>query len=179
MQHYDDVRYIATVDTKDEVQGKIERWEAHTKGILHRALTLAVFVKDTVLLQHRKHPVFDSVYDMTISTHQQYKDSTLQTDEEAMYQTLKRELLLAPSSLKQIPQYKGTVMYQANDPKSDFIEHEVCHVYTCSVDAHPNFDPAYAYDLKAYSLETITNQTNSLYSRLAPWVKEMIKKGMV
>jgi len=179
MQYYDDVQYIAQVNDEDSIEGKIERWEAHRNGILHRALTIAVYINDSILLQKRKHPVFDSVFDITVSTHQIYVDDILQSDEETIYQTLERELLLKPESLKQKPEYKGNVMYQANDPKSDFIEHEVCHVYTCVISSIPLFDPAFAYEVKMVSVDDIKNLELGTHLHLAPWVKEMIKKDMV
>lgn len=179
MQYYDEVQFIAQVNKEDSIEGKIERWKAHRNGILHRALTIAVYVNDSILLQKRKHPVFDSVLDITVSTHQIYVNDLLQSDEETIYQTLERELLLKPESLKQKPQYKGNVIYQAKDPKSDFREHEVCHVYTCTISSIPLFNPIFAYEVKMASLNAIKNQTQEIYPHLAPWVKEMIQKGMV
>ena len=179
MQYYDNVQFIAQVNTEDSIEGTIERWKAHRDDILHRALTIAVYVNDSILLQKRKHPVFDSVFDITVSTHQIYVDDILQSDEETIYQTLERELLLKPESLKQKPEYKGNVMYQANDPKSDFIEHEVCHVYTCVISSIPLFDPAFAYEVKMVSVDDIKNLELGTHLHLAPWVKEMIKKDMV
>jgi len=179
MQCYDDVQYIAQVNGADSIKGTIERWEAHRNGILHRALTIAVYINDSILLQKRKHPVFDSVFDMTVSTHQIYVNDILQSDEDAIYQTLERELLLKPEFLKQKPEYIGNVIYQANDPKSDFIEHEVCHVYTCATSSIPLFNPMFAYEVKMVSLNAIKNQTQEIYPHLAPWVKEMIRKDMV
>lgn len=179
MQYYEDVQYIALVDKNDIIHGKIERWNAHMQGALHRALTIAIYVKDEILLQKRKHPVFDSVYDITISTHQKYEYTTLQSDEETIYQTLQRELLLQPDSIKKKPRYMGEIIYQASDPKSNFIEHEVCHIYTCSIDFIPNFNPEFAYEIKTHKLDTITDQKQNIYSFLAPWVYEMIKKDMV
>jgi len=179
MQYYDNVQFIAQVNTEDSIEGTIERWKAHRDDILHRALTIAVYVNDSILLQKRKHPVFDSVFDITVSTHQIYVNGLLQSDEEAINQTLERELLLAPASLKQKPQFKGSVVYKAKDPKSDFTEHEVCHVYTCAIGSMPLFNPVFAYEVKTVSLDTIKDQTQEIYPHLAPWVKEMIRKGMV
>ncbi|MDP4011591.1 MAG: hypothetical protein Q8P72_05205 [Candidatus Roizmanbacteria bacterium] len=179
MQYYDEIQYIARVNTNDSIQEKIERWKAHKKGILHRAITVVVKIKEDILLQHRKHPVFDSVYDMTISTHQIYDGVHIQSDEEAIYQTLERELHIKPNILTQKPTYSGNVVYRAEDPKSAYIEHEVCHVYTCTISSIPLFNPIFAYEVKTASLNAIKNQTQEIYPHLAPWVKEMIQKGMV
>ena len=61
---------IATCDKNGNITGEIEKWEAHKKGILHRAYTVAIMHKGKLLLQHRKHPAFGGVLDATISSHQ-------------------------------------------------------------------------------------------------------------
>jgi len=179
MQYYEDIQYIARVGSDDAIQGKIERWAAHQKGILHRAITIAVYINESILLQKRKHPVFDSVFDMTVSTHQLYVDGSFQSDEQTIFQTLKQELFLKPESLTQKPQYKGNITYQAADPKSDYAEHEVCHVYTCATNTLPLFDPAFAYGVKTATRSEIIDQNAAIYHELSPWVKEMIQDGMV
>lgn len=179
MHYYEDVQYIARVNKDDTIQDTVERWEAHKKGLLHRALTITIFINESVLLQKRKHPVFDSVYDMTISTHQKYVNGELQDDEEALFQTLERELHIKKESITKKFQHKGNIVYQAADPKSDYIEHEVCHIYTCGLDHTPTFDPAYAYGIQILPIEEIIDQKKQTYHRLAPWVQEMMTKGMV
>lgn len=45
--------YILTVDYNDNVCGKIEKMDAHTKPVLHRAFSVFLFSKNKVLLQRR------------------------------------------------------------------------------------------------------------------------------
>ena len=51
----------------------------HTKGILHKALTIALIYKDQFIIQHRKHPAFDGVFDITSSSHQLFVNEKLQS----------------------------------------------------------------------------------------------------
>ena len=88
--YYLQKQYIAKVDRKGNIIGQIEKWEAHRKGILHKAFTIAVFYKGDILLQHRKHPAFDGVFDATISSHQLIKDGKLEDTIKASEKTLKR-----------------------------------------------------------------------------------------
>jgi hypothetical protein len=46
---------IATCDKLGNITGEIERWEAHEKGILHRAFTVALLYKNKIIIQHQKH----------------------------------------------------------------------------------------------------------------------------
>ena len=52
------------------------------------------------VLQHRKHLAFDGYYDLTFSSHQIYVHSVLQTDEDAINETLKRNGILIRLKLK-------------------------------------------------------------------------------
>src|SRR5690606_8547615 len=107
MNYFNQKQYIAQVDRNDNIIGKIEKWEAHTKGVLHRAFTVAIFFEDKVLVQHRKHPVFDKVFDVTVSSHQIYENDTLQDDKIALMNTLQREWNISKDNLLKEPKLKG------------------------------------------------------------------------
>ena len=91
MNYYKQKQMIAKVNKKGEVIGKIEKWEAHKKGILHRALSVTLIYNGDYILQHRKHPAFDGVFDLTSSSHQLFINDKLQTTIEATLDCLKRE----------------------------------------------------------------------------------------
>lgn len=170
---------IARCDRQGNILGEIERWEAHEKGILHRALTVALFYKDKILIQHRKHPVFDGVLDVTSSSHQIYKEEKLQDTIEATLNTLKREWNIDPSDLLKQPKDHGWVYYRAKDKYSIYTEHEVCNVVTATVKKlpEPNLDVSYGYSLA--TRDELFNTSSRLFSQLAPWVKVMIKKNLL
>ena len=175
MDYYSKEQFIAQVDENDTIIKPIERWEAHKKGILHRALTIIVQIKDEVILQHRKHPVFDGVWDMTVSSHQIYDGDTLQDDMTSVMQTLVRELGIGSNDLVHQPVKKGVVQYKAQDPKSDYIEHEVCYIYSCSVNTMPSVNRDYAYALTTIKREALNQPNNPLRLTLAPWVTKMLQ----
>lgn len=179
MNYFDQKQYIAQIDKQDKVIVQIERWQAHKTGILHRGFTLTIYYKDQIVLQHRKHPVFDNVIDMTISSHQLINHGKVQDDLEAIYNTLEREWNIKEKDLLELPTNKGNIYYRAKDPNSDYTEHEVCHVYSCKVDhlVLPNFEFAYGFLLK--SAEEIKNTKNMLYPLFAPWAKQMIQEGLI
>lgn len=179
MDYLDKPQHIAEVDKNDKVIGKVERWKAHQEGILHRGFTLAIFYNNQLVLQHRKHPVFDGVFDTTISSHQIFNDRKLQDDLTAIFQTLKREWNITSSDLLEKPKLVGTIYYFAEDPKSDFKEHEICHIYSCSVKELklPNFEFAYGFLVKP--IEEIKDPKNSLYPLLAPWIVKSFEEKII
>ena len=59
---------IAKIDRDGNIIGGIEKWEAHKKGALHKGFSVILKYKNYYFLQHRKHPLFDGMYDLTIST---------------------------------------------------------------------------------------------------------------
>ena len=179
MSYYDEQQEIAHVDEHDNILSSIEKWEAHKKGILHRAITVAVFYKDFAILQHRKHPVFDNVFDLSVSSHQLITNGKIERDEDTLYRTIDRELGLSETDLIDKPIHDGEICYKATDPHSKYIEHEVCHIYTCHSKNAPKINLEFAYGYSLQKVEEIKNQKSPLYSILAPWVKEMINKELI
>jgi isopentenyl-diphosphate Delta-isomerase len=81
------------------------KWEGHTgEGRHHFAITVLIYNnKGEVLIQKRKHRVFDNMLDMTASTHQLHlADGTNETDEEATLRSLKIEYGIDQVDLKKL-----------------------------------------------------------------------------
>lgn len=179
MSYYDEQQEIAHVDEHDNILNAVEKWEAHKKGLLHRAITVAVFYNDYAILQHRKHPVFDNVFDLSVSSHQLMKNGEIEEDEQTLYRTIKRELGLTQKDLIEQPVHDGNICYKACDPHSEYVEHEVCHIYTCRTKKVPKINLEFAYGYSLQKADEIKNKKSPLYSILAPWVKEMIHKEII
>jgi len=177
--YYTQKQIIAKVDKKGNIIGKIEKWEAHKKGVLHKALTVALIYKDSLIIQHRKHVAFDGVFDITSSSHQLFIDDKLQSTLEAAYDCLKREWNINKSDLKYTPKNLGAVYYKAKDKKSIYIEHEYCEILIAEVKKlpTPNFDFAYGFSL--IKREDLKNEKSRIYENLAPWVIATIKQELL
>jgi isopentenyldiphosphate isomerase len=178
-QYYKQKQMIARVDRHGKVLGEIEKWEAHKNGILHLGFTVALLYDTAYIVQHRKHPVFDGVFDISFSSHQLFVDGVLQKTTDALYDALKREWNVNPEDLTGVPREDGAVCYQARDPYSQCSEHEYCVLYSAAVKKLPvpNFDFAYGYSLVAK--EELTRKNSRIYKNLAPWVHEMIDKKFI
>jgi isopentenyl-diphosphate delta-isomerase len=139
--YYDQQILIPNVDEQDTFLAPVERWEAHEKGILHRAFTVGLLYQDTFICQHRKHPVFGKWFDLSASSHPQvFEDGTIQANEDAVYKTLEREWHMQAEQVKGLHN-RGHVIYTAHDPNSRYIEHEYCHFFVATIDELPSFEP--------------------------------------
>lgn len=170
---------IARCDRKGNILGEIERWEAHEKGILHRALTVTLVYKNQLIVQHRKHPLFDGVLDVTSSSHQIFKDGILEDTIDATYRTLKREWNITPGDLLGKPRDDGWVYYKAKDAFSIYTEHEVCNVVFAKVKKLPIFNKEVAYGYSLATKDELRRTNSRLYQNLAPWVKKMIEEKKI
>ena len=170
--------YIAHVDENDSVIGQVERWKAHEEGILHRAFTVAALFDGKIICQHRKHPVFDAVFDLTSSSHPKYINDQLQTNEVAIIETLEREWNIKPDSIKNLTN-KGSVIYKTKDQYSKYIEHEFCYLYTCEVNTLPQVGWDVAYGFSLQKVEDLKKTDTRFYSYLASWVQEFLQKGLL
>ncbi len=177
--YYAEEQMIARVDRKGNIIGRIEKWETHRLGILHRGLTVAVCYEDYLIMQHRKHPAFDGVFDITSSSHPLFINGRLQDTIDATYDTLERELSITKSDLISKPKNLGFVYYKAKDPKSEFTEHEIDDVLIVKVKKIPNPNLDYAYGLSLVKRNELSNTKSRIYTNLAPWVKVMIAKNML
>ncbi len=176
LDYYQQKQIIAGVDKNGNVIGKIEKWEAHRKGIPHKALTVALVYNGQFVVQHRKHPAFDGVFDITSSSHQIYVNGKLQTTPEATYDCLKREWDLEKNDLGELKNL-GTIYYKAKDPKSIYTEHEMCEILIAEIKSKPNPNPDFAYGFSLASKQELQNTNSEIYKHLAPWVKKMIEEN--
>ncbi len=177
MDYYKQKLYIPQVDKDDTIIGKIERWEAHKKGILHRAFDIAIYYKGTIILQHRKHPVYNGVFTLTATSHQYFVGAYFQDIQDGIYTTLKREWNIEKNDLLYTPKYVGKIYYKSTD--GTYFEHEICHYYVSEVEELPevNFDYAYGYSL--VSRDELYSPTFPLSKILAPWVEEALNQKLI
>ncbi len=171
---------IARCDKEGNILGPIERWEAHEKGILHRAFSVVMKYKDSYIVQLRKHPVFDGVMDATSSSHQVFdtRTNTLQDTIEASITTLLREWEMNEKDFLGKPKITGNVYYKAKDKHSIYMEHEVDDVVEVKVKRipEPNFEFAYGSSLMNRKELLSNKRVNSI---LAPWVIAMLEKKLL
>lgn len=177
MNYYSQKILLAKVDREDKILGKVERWEAHEKGILHRGFTVILFYGENIILQCRKHPAFDKAWDLAFSSHQTYKENKLQRDEEAIYETLEREWNTEKNGLEYAPKYLAKIYYKAKDPKSIYTEHEVDYIFSAKLKNKPSPNLDYAYGIKLIQKSQFSVLPSQFY--LAPWVEKILAEKII
>jgi isopentenyl-diphosphate delta-isomerase len=177
--YYKQKQMIARVDKNGKIIGQIDKWEAHEKGILHKALSVALIYKGQFVLQERKHPAFDKVLDLTSSSHQLYIVGKLQTSLEATMDCLLREWGITIDDLVSTPKKLGAIYYKAKDPNSIYIEHEVCDILEAEIISEPNPNLDFAYGFKLINKEELIDTKSEIYKKLAPWSQVAINKGFI
>lgn len=178
--HYQRKIIIGRCDKNGKILGPIERWEAHEKGVLHRAFSVALKYKNFYIVQFRKHPVFDGVLDVSSSSHQIYdeKTNTLQDTVEAAVSTLLREWKIEKSDFLGKPKITGSVYYKTKDKNSIYTEHEVDDVVEVRVKKIPEPNLEYAYGMSLMTKNDLL-KNKRINSILAPWVIKMLDSNLL
>lgn len=179
MDYYTKKQLVATVDKNNSITGSVEKWEAHKKGILHKGFTVVLIYKGQYVLQHRKHPAFDGYFDLTFSSHPLYEKGKLQNETEAIFHSLKREMNIEKNDVIGMPIYKGVVWYKAQDPNSEFIEHEMDSIYIAKIKNLPQPNFTYSYGFSLQSIDQIRDKNSSLSKLLVPWVTALLQKKLI
>lgn len=178
-KYYKQKQYIEKVDRNGKHLGYIEKWEAHKKGILHRGFAIILVYKNYFLLQHRKHPAFDAVLDLSSASHQLLQNKKFENLEEAVIISLKREWNLTENDLTGKIKNLGFVYYKSKDPKSIYTEHEYCDILIAKIKKIPTPNLDFAYGFSLATKEELMNKKGRIYEFLSPWAKEIIAQKMI
>ena len=170
---------IARVDKKGNIIGKIEKWDAHRKGLLHKGFSIGLIYQDHYIIQHRKHPAFDGIFDITSSSHQLFSNGKLQNIIEASLAALEREWNLTEEDLLSKPKKIGHVYYKVKDPKSTYTEHEVCDMLIAHIHKLPTPNYNFAYGFSLIKREQLLNNNSRIYENLSKWTKVAIEKNLL
>lgn len=188
MDYYREKFFLAKVDKDNKIIGKVERWSAHEKAILHRGFTMILTYQNQYLLQHRRHPAFDKFWDLSFSSHPIYlsplssrakRGISLQSDLDAIYFSLEREWNLKKSDLVSEPKFLGKIYYKARDPNSIYTEHEFDYIYKSELKHLPQPNPEYSYGFKVLENWKPARPAGGLEIRnflLCPWVEKILNE---
>src|SRR3990167_11083135 len=115
---------LLIVDKNDNPVGFSDFESAHTgRGKRHRAFVTALFdSKGRVLLQRRKHKLFDGLWDLTAISHNLHENGRNESYREASDRALKKEMGISKVPVNKI----GGFNYFARDGKN--CENEYCAI---------------------------------------------------
>lgn len=165
---------ILAVDSEGNFTGEyIPKPIGHT-GIGKRHLAIAVLLynsKGQVLLQNRKHAIFDDIWDVTGATHPLHKeDGSDETLEEATLRCLKREY-----GIKENLKLKNCGMFNYYAKYGELCENEHCACIVGEYNGKINPNTETSYGCKWINKSKFLQDIYANPKKYSPWAAEAVK----
>jgi len=162
---------LIVVDDKDNILGYAPRSECHTgKGKRHRAFVILLYNKDKkILLQHRKHKLFDKLWDLAGASHPLHIDGRNESYIESSSCCLKVEWKIENVELKKIGAFNYFKEY------GDRCENEYCALIVGEYNEELDTNPEVAYGFRWVSLEQLLSEIGENSEIFTPWLIEAVK----
>ena len=172
---------ILACDDQGNFQQYISRVEGHTgEGRRHLAITVLLYnEKDKVLLQKRKHKIFDNIYDFTGSTHPVKKTSGgHESLEECTRRCLEDEYYIDEKiKLKNLGFFNYFEKYGelCENQQAVFCENEHCAMMVGEYNGKVNLNPESGYSYKWIDKSLFLEEIKNNPKNYCPWVIEGVK----
>ncbi len=164
---------LILVDKKDNFLGKYApKMKCHTgAGLRHRAFTMMILnKKGEVLLQKRKHKLWDNYWDLTNSHLLHRENGTDETYEEAAQRCLKREWGIN-IPVKNLFAFNYFAQYENN-----LCENEYCLFMVGQYNEQPKPNPEVAYDYQWMSFEKLLEDIKLHPQEYTPWLIKALEE---
>lgn len=162
-----DEQILIVVDDKNKPLGYAPRGECHSgSGKKHRAFVTLLFdSQDNVLLQKRKHRLFDNRWDLTAISHPLHNDGHDETFQEASDRALVKEMGISHVLIENI----GAFNYFALDGEN--CENEYCAVLKGEYNGEYTPNPAEVYDVRKIPFKQFIASVRTKPNEYTPWAK--------
>lgn len=163
---------ILAVDEKGEFTEYIPRMVGHTgEGKRHLAITVLIYNdKGEVLLQKRKHKVFDDIWDITGATHPIHKeDGVDESLEESTLRCLKTEWGIESVNLKDYGAFPYFAKYD------EYCENEYCYILVGEYSGEIRLNPDEGYSHKWMGKGDFLEDIDKSPQNYTPWAVEAVK----
>jgi len=161
--------YVILVDKNDNPIGKMEKIEAHKKGLLHRAFSVFIYnERKELLLQQRALTKYHTpgLWTNTCCSHQKENETNIQAGQrrlqEEMGFTVPLEEIMAFT-------YKAPF-------SNGLVEHEFDHILIGNYNYKPKPNPEEVNDWRWESLNNITKDINQNPQKYTEWFKIIFDK---
>ena len=163
---------LLIVDKNNNLVGYSDIKKAHTgRGKRHRAFVTALFdSKGRVLLQKRKHKLFDGFWDLTAISHNLQISGRNESYQEASNRALKKEMGILQVPVKKI----GGFNYTARDGKN--CENEYCAVLVGRYDGKIKPNKREVYSAKSVLFDDFIKDITQNPKNYTPWARLAVKK---
>lgn len=162
---------LLLVDKNDKFLGQYaSKSKCHTgRGLHHRAFTILICnKKGEVLLQKRKHKIWDKFWDLTNSHPLHKEDGNDETYEEAAKRCLKKEWGI------EIPLKKLFGFNYFAKHKGNFCENEYCAFLAGEHNGEVFPDPGLIYEHKWLPLNKLLKEIKAHPGKYTPWLIKAI-----
>ncbi|MDN3585802.1 isopentenyl-diphosphate Delta-isomerase [Pedobacter aquatilis] len=160
---------VILVDTFDIPIGKMEKLEAHVKGLLHRAFSVFIFnSKNELLLQQRAKDKYHSsgLWTNTCCSHPRWGESNL----DAAIRRLKEEM-----GMQCDLRYGFNFIYKS-EFEDGLIEHELDHVFFGISDELPIINKTEVESFRYLSLAELQNEIKNNPTNYTTWLKICLER---
>jgi len=168
---------IIACDSEGVFKGEyIPKTVGHTgEGRRHLAIAVTVYnSKGQILLQRRKHQVFDDIWDVTGATHPLHrKDGTDETLEEATLRCLKVEYNIDPIPLKNLGAFNYFAPYHT--VQGEYCENEHCYLLIGEHNGSFKLNPEVSYGYKWMGKQEFLNDIAVHPEIYSPWAVKATK----
>lgn len=158
---------VVLVDAQDFQIGTMEKFEAHQKGLLHRAISVFLFNSNGQwLLQQRANDKYhsNSLWSNTCCTHPFPEESNLN----AAHRRLSEEMGLR-CKLK----YVFYFLYEES-LDNELTEHELDHVFIGFSDDEPQFNPQEVMDYCYVNFSDLQNDLQAHPEKYTVWFRKIV-----
>ncbi|CAN5587095.1 isopentenyl-diphosphate Delta-isomerase [soil metagenome] len=159
---------VILVDDQDQEIGRMEKIEAHRKGLLHRAFSILLFnSQGEVLLQKRAKSKYHSggLWTNTCCSHPLPDESI----EDAA-----RRKLIQEMGIDLTPEFAFKFHYKA-DLDMGLVEHELDHVLIGRYDGEPVINPIEAEDWEFVPIDRVYADMESSSDKYTTWFKLILE----
>ena len=160
--------YVILVDPTDQPVGRMEKMEAHEKGILHRAFSVFLFnEKGETLLQQRASTKYHSplLWTNTCCSHQRDGESNAQAASRRLREELAIEV--APDRLNDVFSF----IYRA-EFDNGLTEHELDHVLVGTLPTYlGSWNPDEVEGVRWATVEEIKNEMDQHPAQFTAWFR--------
>lgn len=157
---------LILVDEQDRFTGQYaDRMHCHgEKGLHHRAFVVVIRHNNKILLQKRKHALWDKFWDVTAVSHVLHFSDHDETYNEAGNRALEKEMGIPSLNLKKVGGFNYFAQY-----KNNLCENEYCAIlqgdWTGKI--MPNKNEVYKYTW--LSIENFCNDVKKHPKKYTPW----------
>lgn len=165
---------ILAVDDNGNFLEYIPKEVGHTdKGRRHLAITVLLQnSKGQVLLQKRKHQIFDNIWDITGATHPLHKaDGSDENLEEAT-----RRCLEAEWGIREVGEIGEIGVFNYFAQYGDYCENEHCHLMVGEYDGEVKLNPEMGYEYKWVEREEFLKDIAQNPDKYTPWAKAAVSE---